>query len=169
MSFKINMKAHFICIVISIILAIITYPLIDSVVANFIELGLIFPATNNILLDFYINIIILMIPITLVHESIHAIVYKIFGGEIKIGFKGVFAYTMEVSSLKILRVQFLLVLLAPITIVSIISLLLPAWLGGISFTINLLGSSGDIFMALYLSKVNFNSKIIDRIYGFDIV
>jgi hypothetical protein len=43
------------------------------------------------------------------------------------------------------------------------------WIGGMSWLINILGSSGDIYMASKLLKYKKGCKIIDRSYGFDVV
>jgi len=93
----------------------------------------------------------------------------LFGGKVKFGFKGIYAYTMEISGKKMTRLQFLVVLLAPLTCISILSLLFAAWLGELIFYLNLIGSSGDIYMALFLCGFSYDSKIIDRSYGFDVV
>ena len=37
------------------------------------------------------------------------------------------------------------------------------------FFLNLIGGSGDIYMALFLCRFSYDSKIIDRSYGFDVV
>ncbi|MDP4147496.1 MAG: hypothetical protein Q8936_24010 [Bacillota bacterium] len=37
------------------------------------------------------------------------------------------------------------------------------------YIINLLGSSGDIYMAFIMCKYDKNSKIIDKNYGFDVM
>jgi hypothetical protein len=95
--------------------------------------------------------------------------YKLFGGKVKFGFKGIYAYTQEISGLPIQRTKFLIVLLMPTVIISIISVLLPGWLGGIVYLLNLLGSSGDLFMSFKLCMYKSNSRINDRNYGFDIV
>jgi hypothetical protein len=52
---------------------------------------------------------------------------------------------------------------------SIASLLLPRPLGGVMFLFNLLGASGDLYMSYRLMKFHCDSKIIDKIYGFDVV
>ncbi|WP_077848217.1 DUF3267 domain-containing protein [Clostridium puniceum] len=70
---------------------------------------------------------------SIVHEIIHGAAYKLFGGKVKFGFKGIYAYTMEISGKKITRLQFLIVLLAPLICISILSLLFPVWLGGMIF------------------------------------
>jgi hypothetical protein len=37
------------------------------------------------------------------------------------------------------------------------------------FLLNLVGSTGDLYMAFYLCKLSNGSKIIDRNYGFDVI
>ena len=59
--------------------------------------------------------------------------------------------------------------MAPLTVMSILTLLLPNWLGGMIFLLNLLGASGDLYMSFNLIRYDWNSKIIDRKYGFDVV
>jgi len=76
---------------------------------------------------------------------------------------------MEISGKEILRVKFLMISLAPLVAMSVLSLFLPPWLGGMIFLLNLMGASGDIYMSLFLCKFNYESKIIDRSYGFDVV
>jgi hypothetical protein len=59
--------------------------------------------------------------------------------------------------------------MAPMTVISLISMLLPYQWGLMLFILNLLGSSGDIYMSLWLCKIGENTKIIDRKYGFEIL
>jgi hypothetical protein len=93
----------------------------------------------------------------------------VFGGKVRYGFKGIYAYTMEVSEKPIQRVKFLVVLLLPVTAISLFTLLLPLWLGGMVFFLNLIGSSGDLLMAVSLMKLDSGSMIIDRNHGYDVV
>ena len=110
-----------------------------------------------------------MIPISIVHEAIHGLAYKSFGGKVKYGFKGIYAYTQEISEMPIDRIKFLIILLAPLAIMSIMTLFLHLWLGGMIFFLNLLGASGDLYMSFKLIRYDSNSKIVDRKYGFDVV
>ena len=103
------------------------------------------------------------------HELLHAIAYKIFGGKVRFGFKGIYAYTQEISERAFHRSAFLFILLAPVVFISLVSLLLPSSIGGLIFILNLLGSTGDLYMAFYLCRLKSNSYIIDKIYGFDII
>ncbi|MDF2673324.1 MAG: hypothetical protein K0R09_1589 [Clostridiales bacterium] len=123
----------------------------------------------NIIIKFYGFIIILLIPIVLIHELIHGTIYTIFGGKVRYGFKGVYAYTQEISEIPIEKKKFVLILLAPLIIISPITILAPNWFGELIFLLNLLGSSGDIYMAITLVKYPVYCKIIDRSYGYDVI
>lgn len=169
MSFKLTWKSYVNCFLISIILVFIMNPIFNGVLSYLFNQNIIFYPTKNLILNFCIYTIVLMIPISIVHEAIHGAAYKAFGGKVKYGFKGIYAYTMEISGKKITRLQFLIVLLAPVTCISILSLLFPAWLGGMIFYLNLIGASGDIYMTLFLCGFSYDSWIIDRSYGFDVV
>lgn len=169
MSFKLTWKSHIICIIILVILVLVMKSVVDVILVNIFSQNIIFFPTKNLIVNFYIFTISLMIPISIMHESIHGAAYKLFGGKVKYGFKGIYAYTIETSGKKIPRWQFLIVLLAPLATISLVSLLFPVWLGGMIFLLNLLGASGDIYMALFLCKFNYESMIIDRSYGFDVV
>lgn len=62
-------------------------------------------------------------------------------------------------------------LLVPVTLISIVSVLM---LNGIEYSIfllNLLGNIGDLIliMAVYLWRGNVNSYIVDNDYGFDVI
>ncbi len=169
MSFKLTWKSHVICFLISIILTVLMNSFIDALCSELFAQNIIFYPTKNLIVNFYILTILLMVPISIVHERIHGAAYKVFGGKVRFGFKGIYAYTMEVSEIEIPRNKFLLVLISPLIIISILSMLLPVWLGELVFLLNLLGASGDIYMALFLCRFSYKSKIIDRSYGFDVV
>lgn len=169
MSFKLTWKGYAICILISVILILILNPIFDGILSDLFHQDIIFYPTKNLVVNFYLYSMLLMIPITVVHEMMHGAAYKVFGGKVKFGFNGIYAYTMETSGKKIPRLQFLIVLLAPLTVISVLSLLFPGWLGRSIFFLNLIGASGDIYMALFLCRFSYYSKIIDRSYGFDIV
>ena len=162
MSFKLTWKSHVICFLISIILMILLNSFIDALCSDLFAQNIIFCPTKNLIVNFYVLTIFLMVPISIVHEGIHGAAYKLFGGKVRFGFKVIYAYTMEISEMKIPRNKFFVILLSPLIIISILSMLLPAWLGEMVFLLNLLGASGDIYMALFLCKFNYKSKIIDR-------
>ena len=126
MSFKLTWKSHVICMLISVILVLIMNPIFDGILGDLFYQDIIYYPTNNLIVNFCIYIMVLMVPISIVHEIIHGAAYKLFGGKVKFGFKGIYAYTMEISGKKIPRLQFLIVLLAPLTVILILSLLFPA-------------------------------------------
>ncbi|MBU3198433.1 DUF3267 domain-containing protein [Clostridium estertheticum] len=169
MSFKITWKTHVICFLISAIIAMVLRDSASVLVENFIMQDFILYPTKFIYINFYIAILLLLVPIIAIHEAIHGISFIVFGGKVKYGFKGIYAYTMEVSAKPIQRVKFLIVLLSPVTIISLLSLLLPHWISGMVYFLNLLGSSGDLYMASLLIRLKSESGIIDRKYGFDVV
>lgn len=168
MSFKITWKTHVICFLISAIIAVVLRDSSSVIVKNFIMQDFTLYPTKFISVNFYIAVLLLM-PIIAIHEAIHGITFIIFGGKVEYGFKGIYAYKMEVFAKPIQRVKFLIVLLSPVTVISMLSLLFPLWLGGMIYFLNLLGASGDIYMALLLIRLKSESRIIDRKYGFDAV
>lgn len=64
---------------------------------------------------------------------------------------------------------FIAVLLMPLLIISLICLPFNNFFAGMSFIINLAGSSGDILMALSLLAYSNECRIIDRRYGYDVI
>lgn len=169
MSFKITWKIHILCFLLAYIFCYIQIKNISNVFLDLVINYKFFSLTEIYFLNMIIAILILMIPITLVNEIIHGIAYIIFGGKIKFGFKGIYAYTQEISGVILHRTKFTAILLAPVTIISLITLLITSSLGSLIFLLNFLGSTGDIIMAIYLCKSNANSYIKDREYGFDII
>lgn len=169
MSFKITWKVHIICFFLAYIFCFIQRDIISNLFLDLVIKHRAFYFTRIYFLDIIIAIFILTIPITFVHEIIHGMAYRIFGGKIKFGFKGIYAYTQEVSGIILNRTEFLLVLLAPVTVISLITLFISNSIGIVIYLLNLLGSIGDIIMAIYLCKSNANTYIKDRDYGFDII
>lgn len=169
MSFKLTWKVHVLVIAISIAVIVMFYNNIINIIINFILQPFMNYPFRSLILNFYIYYILLGVLVSTVHELIHGTAYKIFGGKVKYGFKFIYAYTMEVSGKAIERNEFLIVLLAPVAIITLISLFLPAGIGNMVFLINFLGSIGDIYMGLFLFKVKLSSRIIDRAYGFDVI
>lgn len=117
MSFKLTWKSYVICMIISVILVLILNPIFDGILSDLFYQNIIFYPTKNLILNFYIYTILLMIPISAVHEIIHGVTYKLFGGKF----------------------------------------------------LNIIGASGDIYMALFLCRFSYDSKIVDRNYGFDVI
>jgi len=73
MSFKITWKTHVICTIIAFLLAKILGSIATNIVENFILKPFISYPTSNEIINFYIYIILLMIPISIVHEAIHGL------------------------------------------------------------------------------------------------
>ncbi len=169
MSYKISYKTHIICFLIGLLVTIVLETLVDKILIDFIVAIIHYWSSSNLIIKFYGFIIVLLIPIILVHEFIHGIAYTNFGGKVRYGFKGVYAYTQEISEIPIEKKKFAVILLAPLIIISLITIFIPGWLGGLIFLLNLLGSTGDIYMAITLSRYPANSTIIDRSYGYDVI
>lgn len=155
----------------SLIVAIVIVAILNrqvNVIINDYFIIIIKSSFRPIILAYLISISILTMPVLLLHELCHGISYMILGGRVRFSFKGIYAYTQEVSGKSFSRTEFLIVLLSPAPLTSIISLLLPV-IGGMVFLINLIGSSGDIYTALYLSRCRYNCRVVDREYGFDVM
>lgn len=172
MSFHLNWKSH---IKIYIIAFIISFILRKQVEVMVIQIAIYIYETTGIsinlfyLLWVFLYLAVLMVPITLLHEGLHSLVHLAYGGRVKIGFKSIYAYCQELSGIELTRTQFLIVLLAPVTFISALCMLLPYKWGLIVFILNLLGSSGDLYMALWLCRVKSAARIVDRSYGFDVL
>lgn len=169
MSFKVSWKFYIISILMSIGLYLIMQDLLFNICFVLLIKNMIYKVTGYLLFDNMIFLSLIFIPLTITHELLHGAAYRIFGGKLKYGFNGIYTYTLEVSGIALQRTKFLLVLLAPVTFISFVSLLIPGVLGGIIFLLNLSGSMGDLLMAFYLCKLSNNSYIIDRKYGFDVI
>ena len=169
MSFKITWKTYAICVGISVIITLALWNNANIIIQNFILQDFIEYPTRIIVANIYIYIILLVMPIMAIHEAIYSISYIIFGGQFKYEFRGIYIYTMEISEKPIQRTKYLIMMLLPITVISLFSLFLPSWLGGMVYFLNLLGSSGDLYTAITLMNLQPESKIIIRKYGFDVI
>jgi hypothetical protein len=169
MTYKITWKTYAACLFLALLFDILLGETAVNIIENFAMRDFMkFPSSFSIINLMFWSVA-LMIPISIVHEWIHGTVFIIFGGKVKYGFKGVYAYTREVSGKPIFKEEFIFVLLMPTIVISLLCLLLPFWLGGMVFLLNLLGASGDIYFTLLLLRYRKESKIIDRGYGFDVV
>lgn len=171
-SFKVNKWTNFKITLFAVFLSILVFYPINIILDISLKYYFIQYPTRYILLNMYIYISVFTIPVSLIHELIHGAFYKLFHGQVRFGFRYIYAYTMETSSLKLGRDEFLTVLLAPITLISLLTLLILPFnffLGSMIFLINYIGSSGDIYMALSLITLKKDCKIVDRKYGYDII
>lgn len=169
MSFRITWKVQLKCTALAIILTVIHYSMLDGALYSFITSKYSTIPTQNPSIDFFLYIFLIMLLITIFHELMHGIAYKFFGCSVSFGFNGLFAYTKETSGKALERNKFLVVLLFPIFIISLLSLFFDGWIKAFVYLLNLLGSSGDIYMALYLIKTKPENKIVDKPYGFDVI
>ena len=110
MSFKITWKTHILCAVLGYTIASLVRPIINHILDEYMNETLVLFPTHYILINLLLQVIVVLIPLTIVHEMIHGAMYKLFGGKVKYGFKGFYAYTQEVSELPILRTKFLIIL-----------------------------------------------------------
>lgn len=151
MSFKITWKTHVVSMVIALLITLLLYHPINRIIENYVSSSIIIYPTGNILINFYIQVFVILLIVSVIHELIHSFMYKLFGGKTKCGFKFIFAYTQEVSGLALKRVQFLIVLMAPVVVISLLSTLF-GHIGGLAYFVNLLGSYGDVYMVLNLQN-----------------
>ncbi|NFE80036.1 metalloprotease family protein [Clostridium sporogenes] len=164
MEFKITNKLHLKLLAITLIFSIIFHNYLNTIIFNFFKKSM-----NIFNYSITISFILLMATITMLtmaHELIHGLTFTIFGGTVKYKFKVIYAATEEISNKPMSLIKFTIILLSPVTIISLLSLLLPRWLGNLIFISNLIGSVGDLYMALGLVKYPYNSKIIDKPYGY---
>ncbi|MDP4090344.1 MAG: DUF3267 domain-containing protein [Bacillota bacterium] len=169
MSFNITWKTHAACFILSII---VSFAFVDVMYSSFLYLlsaYRLLNITGNFVADASLIVILLMIPVIILHEALHGLCYISFGGKIRFGFKGIYAYCQETSGIKLLRIKFLIVLLVPVTLISILSLFIPVYFGSLIFIMNLVGSTGDLVMALYLVGIDNNSYILDTKNGFEVI
>ncbi|RII35399.1 DUF3267 domain-containing protein [Clostridium chromiireducens] len=169
MSFKVSWKLHAVCFIIAFLFCLIEQENIYNLFANMLFHNNMMSITGTEFIKLNISIIIIFSIVACIHELIHGFVYRIFGGKVRYGFKVLYAYVQEVSGNPLHRTKFLLVLLAPVTIISVASIFISGNIGTIIFILNFLGSMGDLLMAFYLCKTSENSYIIDKEYGFDVV
>lgn len=166
MSFKISWKIHALCFIMACGMCFIMNDMLNKISFNIMSRIII---TKYILLNYTIFMVVIFIPITIVHELLHGIAYTLFGGKVKFGFKFIYAYTQEVSGVVLHRNQFLIVLMTPVIVISVVTVFVGSYISLIVFVLNLVGSTGDLLMALYLCRGNENSYVVDRDYGFDMV
>lgn len=164
LSWKTQLKIYFI----AVILALLLDNQITLMSEDIMDIVFVISNSKYILFIYLLLIAIIMIPLTLLHEVLHGIGYVILRGKVKFGFKGIYAYCQETSGIELTRKKFLFVLLLPLVTISFLCMCLPLKIGRCFYILNLLGSSGDIYMAFWLFRLKDNMKIIDREYGFDV-
>lgn len=167
MSFKITRKVNILCFVIGLSIVYILRDTVNNSLFNllFYDYGI----TGNTALDLIVVIIFLMSLLTLVHELLHAAAYKLLGRKVIVGFKGIYACTRDVTGLPLHRTKFVIVLLTPVTVISLITLLFSNWISDALLILNIFKSTRDMLMALYLCLSNKDCYIIEKSNGFDVI
>lgn len=168
LSFRVTWRTHIACVIISSFMALICMDILNNMFDTIIYSGILKYPTGSMVINYILLITAAALAISVVHELVHGLFYSIFGGEVRFGFKGIYAYTREISGKPIKRIEFLIILLSPLFVISLLSICFLDF-GRMLFVINLLGSSGDMYMALTLIKYKRGSRIVDRSYGFDIL
>jgi hypothetical protein len=168
-SYKLTWKTHVACLALSVLILLLSYGIVDSVLMDFLTSEKLKYITNSGIPEAVFYLILAAMPMCIVHELFHGGCFKLFGGRVTFGFKGLYAYTRELSGKAFSRNLFIITLLAPLAGVSLLSAFLPGWIGNLILILNLLGSTGDIYMAILLLRFNSEAKIVDREYGFDVV
>lgn len=139
MSFKITWRLHAICFVVSIAITLIFMNILNNSILGFVYTFSRYSVSYSLPLMFITFSLVVLLLTSIVHESIHGFMFMLFGGKVKYGFKGIYAYTQEVSGLPLSRTRFLLVLLTPITLISLLPLFIRGWSAGFICILNLLG------------------------------
>lgn len=169
-SFRLNFKVYSKITLLQFIILILLF----QTISNYLDIFILF--YFNILPGKFVYIVslatllLIYAPICLIHELLHTFAHKMLGGKPRIALKWIiYAYTMETSGRKLSRTELLIVLLVPMTVISLICMILSGDIFRMAFYLNLLGSCGDLYMSLWLCKVRWNTKILDKPYGFDVL
>lgn len=160
MYFILTKKTHILAFIMSCVLIIVQFNTITE-----INMTILSTFGSYRMLKFYIILIIILFINSLLHEFIHGLAYVSFGGKFIIGFNGTYFYARKTTRIRLKVKDFAVVLLAPLTIISTISLFVPM-IGGVIFFVNLLVSTYDVIMILWLMKLNKEVLIIDMDDGF---
>ncbi|SNV83902.1 Protein of uncharacterised function (DUF3267) [Clostridium cochlearium] len=167
MKYNISYKLHLKVIIVSIFFCISCYDFVEYTILDFC-INIITHNHISILL-LYTYAILTMGLLSIVHELIHGLTYKLLGGKVTYKFRILYLATQEISGKALAIYKFAIVLLAPFIIISLGSLLFPTWISNFLLIVNFISSLADILMTLELIKYPRYSKIIDRDYGYDII
>lgn len=149
MKFTVDKALHTKAFLIAIIIGFIFFEYItDILIAYQTDL---FRYSHSILL-YWAVLLGIVLAMSFVHELIHGLGHLIFGGKVKIGFKGIYAYTKEVSGMPIYGKHLLIILLMPVIIISIPAIFLSHWIFQFLCIFNFIGSLGDILMFIFIVK-----------------
>lgn len=164
MQFHVNTKFQIRALLISIIFLFIQLKPIE----NCVFAALFFFSSQNI---FYVLFIAssFILTVTVLHESIHAFFYFVFGADIRLGFTGLNPYLIDVSKKHFSAASYCIIILSPLIFISLLSLLFNSVFGSLIFYFNLFSSSGDILLAFSLCSYPKDSEFIDESFGFSVI
>lgn len=169
MTYKISTKLHLFCLVAGFSTYFLFYDFVNRAIEKMSNTSMIVYPTSNLTVNFLLQSLFMVAVMSLVHEVIHKFFYERFGGKAIIGFKGIYAYTQEVSKVAISTWKFVIILLMPLILISLATLPFHQWYTDLIFFYNLVGSTGDIVMTVIVLKYGAKGKIIDEDKGFTIV
>jgi hypothetical protein len=168
MSFKFTWKYHIVWAVIALSILFFV-PSFKTAIQKYCQSGYaLINSGNNALCRLY-NIVLIMAPLLMIREAVHGILYRLFGGIVRYGIKRSCSFTVEISELPLKKAEFLLIILSPLTVISLICIIMPAEIGGMIYYLNLIVSAGDIYTAFSLFSVDSEARIVDKSYGYDII
>jgi hypothetical protein len=156
---RISGKVYTVCTLLALIIGLMSMETIDKAYKGY-GFSIISQYPSKLtMFNFIVFIVLLMQLITLVHELLHGFAFLCFGGKVRYGFKGMYAYTKEISGIQLSRTRHLIVLFAPLAVISTVSIIFGGWLGGLVCILNLLGSTGDVFIAFNRVKSDCKSAL----------
>lgn len=162
MEFHVNNKFQLKAFLLSLILLLIQLkPIEDSIFAAFLLLS-----SNNLYYILFISVSSIL-TLTILHESIHAFFYLVFGANIKLGFIGINPYIIDVSKKHFSAVTYSIIILSPLIFISLLSLFFDSIFGSLIFYFNLFSSAGDILLAFSLCSYP-DSEFIDQSFGYTV-
>ncbi|GAA0732120.1 hypothetical protein GCM10008906_01370 [Clostridium oceanicum] len=155
-----------------------------GIISSMLFLAIFHKSVYNIITTFYINInafqpynytptyykcsylffitFITFFTVTNLHSLIHSLIYNCFGGKIKYQFSFILTAFEKRSKKRLSLNKFLIIMLSPATIISLLCLLLPSWIGNFIFILNIILSFNDIYHGISLIRYPYNSKIVNR-------
>lgn len=162
MEFKVNAKLHIKAILLAVAIGYIFKNYIDRI---FDELDLVLINYEYPVLMFFVVLGAILTIMIITHELMHGLGYKLFKGQVEIGFKGIYAYTRETTGKQFSGKEMIIILLLPL-LLSIPALIYPHWILKFILFFNLVGSTGDLIMTSFILRNGVNGKIKDTETGF---
>lgn len=163
MQFHVNNKFQLKVFLISLILLLIQLkPIEDTVLSAFIILS-----SRSPLYILFISISFIL-TVSVLHESIHAFFYIVFGAKIKLGFIGINPFIIDISKKHFSAVSYSIIILSPLIFISLFSLFFDSIFGGLIFYFNLFSSTGDILLSLSLYSYPKDAEFTDENYGYKV-